>query len=758
MRVSLCNGSTMRGGHPRGTAAAFGRPGLAVLAALALPGPGVAFSGPTLALPGPASAFSGSTLALPGPALRAQWPGELSGRIVDSVTGTPVGAVEVLVEPGAWRTSTDASGGFRLRGLEPGGYRVTLLRLGYMSLSRDVDVQNGRVARVSIELIPVALEVDGVTATVAASGGVVLPRAAIVASGARTAGDALRGVPGIVIQEQSRGGPQRVSVRGANPDAVLVLLDGIPLNDPVTGEADLSTVSARSLSRATVLPGALSARFGPRASAGVILLESSGDLEPWQLSTWAGALGQVGLGVAGGRTLGNGRWNGRLDGSRLDGGFGFTIPTEAGGGEAYRNNADLVTWNASTGWSSWLWEGDLTATAGLETLQRGLPGRSFAPSPDARQYLDRARVSAGWNGGVLDDGSLSVRTFATRQATRFNDSDPPFGTPYDDRTVLWAGGGSVEGAIPGIGGLREISGGIDVDVQSVESDALGSDAPPRRTDLGLRASGTWSPSADEWVVTSTVRGHWVGRTDRWHGSHEIGLDVPLGTLSLRVAHRSAFSPPTLGDQFFREGVGVEPNPDLRAERVPSEIAAHVAWAGQVVGATVRASAEAYKGDMKGMIVWLPDFRFVWSPRNTDVLRSGGEARLEVELPRAGMSIGGSFSLTRATYDRDASDDVQVAYRPRYGASVSADWRRGPWSFRFASRHTGARFPVPSPVNELDGFWVTDFDVGRTWLVGAWSAETRLRVERLFDVTDALIFAFPDPGRTLRVELRVGPNS
>ena len=51
----------------------------------------------------------------------------------------------------------------------------------------------------------------------------------------------------------NEGRPPECQLRGANPDAVLVLLDGIPLNDPVTGEADLSTVSARSLTRATVL-------------------------------------------------------------------------------------------------------------------------------------------------------------------------------------------------------------------------------------------------------------------------------------------------------------------------------------------------------------------------------------------------------------------------------------------------------------------------------------------------------------------------
>jgi outer membrane cobalamin receptor len=677
---------------------------------------------------------------------------------VDSLTGNPLGAVEVLVEPGAWKTSTDASGGFRLRGLEPGSYRVSVRRLGYGRTNRDVDIQNGVVARVVLELTPVALEVAGITASVASAGGTVLLREAIVESGARTAGDALRVVPGIVVQEQTRGGPQRVSVRGSNPDAVLVLLDGVPLNDPITGEADLSTVPARSLARVTVLPGALSARFGPRAAAGVILLESSGDVEPWQASAWAGSLEQFGVGAGGGGVLWSGQWQGRVEGRGLDGGFDFTIPAQAGGGEAYRGNADLVTWSASTGWSGPLWDGDLSAIVGFETLERGLPGRSFAPSLDARQELDRTRFSAGWNRGVFENGSLSVRAYATRQTTRFRDSEPPFGAPYDDRTLLSAVGASVEGEIPGIGVLRSISGGVDLDMQRVEGDALSPDAPRRRTDLGLRTSGTWSPSAQAWSVWSSIRGHWVGRTDRWHGSHEIALSVPLSPLFLRVAHRSAFSPPTLGDQFFREGVGVEPNPDLEAERVPSEFAAQVSWAGEMGAAAVHATAEAYRGDMKGMIVWLPDFRFVWSPRNMDVRRSGGEAGLEVEVPRAGLSVGGSFSLSRTTYDREASDDVQVAYRPRYGATVNAAWRRGPWSFRFASRYTGARFPVPAPVNELPGFWVTDFDVGYRWLFRGWSAESRFSVERLFNVTDALIFAYPDPGRTLRVELHIGPGS
>ena len=151
MRVFSFHWSTMRAVRPRRTGAARQR------AARQLQGAALAVL---------------AALTLPGTASATQWPGELSGRIVDSLTRTPLGAVEVLVEPGAWRTSTDASGGFRLRGLEPGSHRVSVSRLGYISTYRDVEVQNGGVAQISVELIPMALELVGITATVAGAGGI----------------------------------------------------------------------------------------------------------------------------------------------------------------------------------------------------------------------------------------------------------------------------------------------------------------------------------------------------------------------------------------------------------------------------------------------------------------------------------------------------------------------------------------------------------------------------------------------------------
>ena len=695
--------------------------------------------------------------ALPA-TLAAQWPGELAGRILDSLSGSPLSAVEITVEPGALTTWSDASGSFRLRGLESGAYRVAIRRLGYASVRRDTQVRSGSVTRLSVALVPLAIPLEGLTAAVAGGGGTLLDRETLLASGARTAGDALRAVPGVIVQDRGRGAAQYVSIRGSAPDAVLVLLDGVPLNDPITGEADLSTVPAGSLQSARVLPGALSARFGPRASAGVIVLESANDVGPWDVSVEGGSLGRHRLRLGVGRELVGGHAAGRAEVSGLDGGFDFDILPEAGGGQDRRINADQQIWNLGATWSGAIAKGDVTAAAGFERVERGLPGRSFGPSHSARQNFERVRSSMRWAGHDSSGRSLAARAFMTRQGARFRDPDPPFGFPFDDRTVLWGGGTSIEGALPAFGILRIASVGMEMDVQRVESSALSTELRPQRLDLALRMSGEWVPDGGGWAVAVSLRGHRAGRSGRLYGTHEVSVDAPLGASSLHVAHRSAFSPPTLGDQFFREGVGVEPNPDLRAERVPSEFVAGLSWAQAIGGAEASLSVEAYRGDVKGMIVWLPDFRFVWSPRNVDIRRSGAEARAEMRFPGTGLSVVGSYSFTRTTYDRDDSSNVQVAYRPRHGMTLDGRWQSGAWSSGIAARFTGARFPVPSPVNELRGFWVTDVDIGHRRRVARWTVESHLRIERLFNATDALIFAYPDPGRTVRLELSIGPRT
>jgi vitamin B12 transporter len=95
----------------------------------------------------------------------------------------------------------------------------------------------------------------------------------IANQGAASVPDVLRLVPGIAIsQSGGRGGLTQTRVRGAEANQVLVVVDGIPINDVNSGDADLANVPVDSIARIEVIRGPQSGIWGPNAQAGVILI------------------------------------------------------------------------------------------------------------------------------------------------------------------------------------------------------------------------------------------------------------------------------------------------------------------------------------------------------------------------------------------------------------------------------------------------------------------------------------------------------
>ncbi|HEU4453966.1 MAG TPA: TonB-dependent receptor, partial [Longimicrobium sp.] len=300
--------------------------------------------------------------------------------------------------------------------------------------------------------------------------------------------------------------------------------------------------------------------------------------------------------------------------------------------------------------------------------------------------------------------------------------------------------------------------GLDLEAAAhrVDAGALAETAPRTRRDFGAFAHllAGRETGAGDLSLSAEGRMDRDGVTGEWFASRALAASAGLGALRVQVANRSSFSPPSLGDQFFRDGVGVAPNPDLRAVRVPNEWEAGASWASALGGAEVAASAAAYRGDVRGMIVWLPDFSFRWSPRNVDVRRRGVDTRAEVRVPAAArLRLAGSWSLADVVYDQPG-DAVQVAYRPRHAALLEAEAAPGAWRAGVAARWTGERPTSVSGVNRLPGFWSVEMDVAREWRVGGWAATAAVRVDRLLDETESLIAGFPEPGRRLRLDLRL----
>jgi vitamin B12 transporter len=691
--------------------------------------------------------------------LVAQYPGEVVGRVTESPSGASIQSATVELPSAGRSAATDGTGAFRIRGLDPGTYRVRVRRTGYAPAEATVEVRNGEAARLSIALHPlaVALAAVRVTADAGAAGGTTMQRAEIEASGARSVGDVVARAPGVLVRQTGGGGAQTVSIRGSAADAVLVLVDGVAINDPVTGEADLSGVPAQTVQSVTVLPGAQSARYGPRAAAGVILIHTRAPDRRRSLDLSAGRFGER----AGGAEWGSGGampWSAGFTGRTWAG--DFVHPRDPNDPTPVRRaNADLQEWSAFASAARRIGGGDLRLRGGWERLDRGVPGLGYAPSTEAREAMRRGRAGLSWLRSG-DGGSAAAEVSGVAQRTRFRDPTPPFGLAYDTRTEARSLHARVEAErlapVRGVRGVRAWGAGAEATGQRVDAGSLSDAAPRSRTDGGVfvhASTGTGWGDAD---LSFTA----AGRLDRdavsgtWYASRGLTAEVRRGWLTARVANRSSFSPPSLGDQFFREGVGVAPNPDLRAERVPSEWEAGLSAEGRAGGAALAGGASAFTGDVRGMIVWLPDFRFVWSPRNTDVHRRGVDLWARAGLPHA-VQASAAWSVAAVTYDREGDEDtVQVAYRPRNVGHLRLGWSPARWRLEAGAGYVGRRNPDPSPVNALPGFWTLDAAVAREWRAGGWRLDTTLRADRLRGERGALIAGYPEPGRRLRVDLRL----
>ena len=554
-------------------------------------------------------------------------------------------------------------------------------------------------------------------------------------------------VPGAGVS--ASGGPgalTQVRMRGAEANHTLVLLDGIEVSDPITGETDFGLLTAIPAARVNVLRGEQSAIYGSDAIGGVVALQTgradqlSGLIEIGSLETVRGELsylqggreGYVGASLSGYSTRG-------VDTAGLDG--------ERDGASSYGGSVFGAKRLGSGGWE--LRGLGLYRVSEIETD----PDADFDGRLD---NADRVTESAQYILGASltgDTGPVDHIVRASHNSvTRENRADGQFSDETTgERTKL-----SWSPSIDFESGRQEhqISGLIDYeseDYERVSTDTFFGDPNQSQTFDTIGFAGEYRLRLDNGLNMSASLRHDLndGRFDdtttwRVGAAYKFDFDARLrGSIGAGVKN------PTFTELFGFFPGSFLGNPDLKPEQ---SLGWEIGWDQQIGDLAV--SATYFEAELEDEIVT----QFTPSFESTPANLSGESARSGLELAASwqvlsNLSVNGSAAFIESQNDSDV-DEIRV---PQETASLSFSW----WPEQFDDLRLGLAFDYVGEQLDTDFAAFQTVELDPYTLVSA-TAEIpfsprvsfTLRGDNLLDEDAVDVIGFNTPGRGLYIGFKL----
>jgi len=242
--------------------------------------------------------------------------------------------------------------------------------------------------------------------------------------------EALRNVPGVEIARSgSLGKTTSIRIRGANPEQVVVLVDGLRVSSPTQGLAELSELTLDGIDRIEIVRGPQSTLYGADAIGGVVNIITKKGQGPPQASLWVegGSYGTI-------REQANvqgsvGGFNYNLSGSRFD--------TRGHLRRFDNDDADLTSFNGRIGYD-FPWKGELSLSGRYLKLNNDLPIGSTNPTtvfdPNSQSQSETYLYTLTYKQPVFSWWDLSLRYSQWWNNTGFQNQPPP-GTSFTNSQI-----------------------------------------------------------------------------------------------------------------------------------------------------------------------------------------------------------------------------------------------------------------------------------------------------------------------------------
>jgi outer membrane receptor protein involved in Fe transport len=482
----------------------------------------------------------------------------LSGFVRDS-SGTPIAGATVIVRTvagGEERTTSGADGRFDAPIATRGDIVVVVRAEGFaehrQTLAGEAARQGVEVtlspATITETVTVTAARTEQLTRNVAASVNL-LERESIARSPAVVADDVLRQVPTFSLFRRTSSiaahpTAQGVSLRGVGPSGVsrtLVLLDGIPFNDPFGGWVYWTRVPLSGLERIEIVDGSTSSAYGNYAMGGVINIVSTPPARrTLELRSQYGNRNTPKLDVSGSDVWG--RLRASLDASVFDtDGYPIVAASERGkvdknAAVTFRNIGARVQYDINNRAYAFV-------RGGYFREERDNGKVSTIDGTEEANSTSWKNVSGGLRARLPDSSDLNINVFSDFNRFRSNFLAVPAANPprsigrmtLNQRVPTKGLGGMIQWSRP-IGLRQFVTAGTDLRWVDGDSEENGLD-PVTGTQVTLsRISGGTQRSLGVFVQdlitpAPNLTLTFAARIDRWrnYDGHNLETNLPSGT-------------------------------------------------------------------------------------------------------------------------------------------------------------------------------------------------------------------------------------
>lgn len=585
-----------------------------------------------------------------------------------------------------------------------------------------------------------------------------IDHAAIEASAAPDLTTLLSSISGVIISPTGADGAQStISLRGSTSNQVLVLVDGVRVTDPATGQTDLSRldIPLDQIERIEIQRGALSAQYGADAVGGIIHIHTkkktaapSIDISI-QNNAFLPSSVTVGSGFAAttvpfvGSALVDGQsvdisanmknlsaW---AKAERATNGYPYY---DTNGQRRQRTNASLLATAGGFQGSFPLSIGELSTTARVNYRSMGVAGTEDSPTPEAHQEDWNANLSTHFSTDALFAGALAfdVNPYAQVGGIEYRESDTS-GT--DTHHSYRAGAESSFSWLPPWQG--ELKGGASFRYDRLESSVVkASDGgPPQRFSAGTFVEPHFE--IGKWTAIPALR--YDATSDFPSGvSASLGLlyDLAKDTV-VRSSISSAYRAPSFDDLYWPASGGTEGNPDLEPE---------TAFSGDLSVAhrdeQKTWSIGAFGRYVQDVILWQPDASGTWKPTNYgNALYPGIEAEASSNIGT--WQISGNYTFLYSfvlSGNLTLADDKRVPYVPVHSASLSAVRSSRNFKSAFMFTYKSLRYTTTGNLAYLPATLIANAKL--QWALSP-RTDFELSFQNFFDERYEIVQGYPMPG-------------